>query len=345
MEIKNILVTGSDGYIGSVLVQKLVENKFNVTGLDTLYFRQCFLGPYKISYPLVNTDIRKIDALNLEQYDAVIHLAALSTDPISELNSTLTHRINFLSTINLAQKAKKAGVKRFIFSSSCTTYGVTDGSIVNETVKMTPMSAYAKSKFLSEQALAKLASRNFCVCLLRNSTVCGFSPKLRTDLVVNNLVSSAVTSNKILVMSDGYPWRALIDIRDLASIYLKFLDVDSKDVNAQLINIGFNENNFRVKDIVSEIKKISHGYEAVFLGNEIKYPLSYRVNFDKLKAILTHKREWPLEKSIKDLITRLNKEGFQKKDFDSGKFSRVNTMVNLIKNGSVNKQFFWKIQT
>ena len=191
--MKNILVTGDRGYIGSVLVEKLLKKGYKVTGIDSGYFEKCLVSKdHKLKYKKITKDIRKITQADLKGFDAVIHLSALSNDPIGKLNPNLTREINFESTIRVANLAKKAGIKRFIFSSSCSIYGISESGFVDEESKVNPLTEYAKSKIKTENELKKLADDRFFVGLLRNSTVYGFSPRFRNDLVVNNLVTTAL---------------------------------------------------------------------------------------------------------------------------------------------------------
>jgi len=190
--VKKILITGINGYIGTVLAEILQKKGYDVLGLDTNFFKNITLGKTKKTYREYKKDIRKIDGINLKDIDCIIHLAALSNDPMGELDKKLTYDINFLSTIRLAKKAKKEGVKRFIFSSSCSVYGKAGNKSVNEKSKLYPVSHYARSKIKAERELKKLSDENFCVCILRNATVHGYSPRFRNDLVVNNLVTCAM---------------------------------------------------------------------------------------------------------------------------------------------------------
>lgn len=210
MAIKRILVTGSNGYIGAVLTEKLSKKNISVSGIDTGFFNDCYLSKQLRNFPLIKKDIRLIKNSDLKRIDCIIHLAALSNDSLGELKRNLTKEINHNATIQLAKKAKKAGVKRFIFSSSCSVYGISKKT-VTEKSKTHPLTTYAKNKVLSEKELKKLADKNFCVVILRNATVYGYSPQFRDDLVVNNLLSSAIINNEIRVFSDGTPYRPLID--------------------------------------------------------------------------------------------------------------------------------------
>lgn len=343
MEIKHVLVTGDNGYIGSVLVQLLLDKGYLVTGLDTQYYKNK-LDPQKIvSYPQIKKDIRKVTIRDLKDFDAVIHLAALSNDPMGALNPKLTDTINHLASINLAKLSKKAGVKRFLFSSSCSIYGIAKNGIVDETSPVTPLTEYAKSKIKVEKQLQKMATKNFCVGLLRNSTVYGYSPKFRDDLVVNNLTVTGYVTKVIKVLSDGTPWRPLIDVRDLSNIFAEFLVADSKSINGEVINIGFKENNFQVKDLVEVVQKNLKDCKVEFTGEHGSDTRSYKVNFNKFsKKFPNVSQNWPIEKSVKDLIIHLKNANFTKKDLDNGTYTRLKILTKLKDNGKLTNSLYWK---
>lgn len=342
MEIKKVLVTGSDGYIGSVLCSELLRQKYEVYGLDTLFYKKDIFADNKEKNKLFRLDTRKTDTLDLKGFDAIIHLAALSNDPIGQLNAKLTEDINFKATIELAKKAKKQGVKRFLFSSSCSIYGIAKKPVVNEKSKVNPLTEYAKSKIRAEKKLKELANKNFCVGILRNSTVYGFSPKFRDDLVVNNLVACALATGEIRIMSDGSPWRPLIDVRDLSNIFIEFLKTDCKKINGKIFNIGFNENNFQVKDIVFLIKKSLPKCKVIFTGEHGKDSRSYKVNFNKFRKLFPKmKQKWPLKKSIVNLILELKKRHYNLNDFENHKYTRLVSLKKLITKKKINKNLFW----
>lgn len=343
---KKILVTGSEGYIGSVLTDELIKRNYQVTGLDTNFFKDTRLYASYRRYKLIKEDIRKIDDLDLTDYFAVIHLAALSNDITGDIQPVLTKDINFLSTIRLAKKAKKQGVMRFLFSSSCSIYGIAKNGIVNEKSPINPVTPYAKAKVEAEHELKKLADSRFCVGLLRNSTVYGYSDNFRNDLVVNNLVTSALAINKITIKSDGTPWRPLIDVWDLSNIFIEFLEADQCLINGKVFNIGFNENNLQIKNIAHLIKREQPNCEIVFTGEHGSDVRTYRVNFDKFhNAFPQIKQKWPLTKSIKNMLSKLKKKNFNSEDYFTGKYTRLAVLNRLLSNNSLNKSFYWNQKT
>lgn len=348
----NVLVTGDRGYIGSVLVSLLLQNGYQVTGLDTEFFSSmggsAFGGKTEVSfskdsYKKITKDIRNVDEKDLENVEAIIHLSALSNDPMGEIDPALTEEINYKASIRLAKIAKEAGIKRFLFSSSCSIYGIAKKGIVDESSDVNPLTAYAKSKIETEKELRKIADDRFCIGILRNSTVYGYSPKFRNDLVVNNLVTTALVFGEIRILSDGTPWRPLIDVRDLSRIFIEFLKVDSKKINGKIINIGFDENNLQVKDIVSIVRKYVPNCKVIYTGEHGKDTRSYKVNFDKFKLLFPQaKQKWPLEKSVADLIMQLKAINYSKEDFVSGKYTRMVVLKNLIDSKKVDSMLYFK---
>lgn len=341
--MQKVLVTGDKGYIGSVLVPLLLSKNYKVIGLDTNYFGR---GEKNISHPNYKSatlDIRQIGKEDLAGVDSIIHLSALSNDPMGEIDPRLTQKINFESSVRLAELAKKTSVKRFLFSSSCSIYGIAKGGIVDEESQVNPLTAYAKSKIDTERELIKLSDSNFFVGILRNSTVYGFSPRFRNDLVVNNFVTTALAFGEIRIMSDGTPWRPLIDVRDLSRIFIEFLKADSEKINGKIINVGFSENNFQVKDIVSVIQKYVPGCKVIYTGEHGKDARSYKVNFDRFEKLFPDvAQEWTLDKSVEDMVKNLKNIGFGKKEFEAGAFTRLTVLKNLISSNLVDPKLYWK---
>jgi len=339
-----VLVTGDRGYIGSVLVGKLIDQGFDVVGLDTGFFDDNIATRSVLpKYKQVNKDIREVKISDLSGIDAIIHLSALSNDPMGQINPKLTEEINYKSSVRLAKLAKQASVKKFIFSSSCSIYGIAASGVVDEESKVNPLTAYAKSKIKTETALKKLASDNFLIYLLRNSTVYGFSPRFRNDLVVNNLVTTALAFGEIRILSDGTPWRPLIDIRDLVDVFIEFLNTGNKALNGQVINIGFNENNFQVKDLVDVIREYLPSCKVVYTGEHGTDSRSYRVKFDLFKKHFPQvHQKWPLSRSVKDIIENLQKSKFRRKDFERGVYTRLAILRKLMSEGKIDKNLFWK---
>jgi nucleoside-diphosphate-sugar epimerase len=348
MEVKKpkskqrVLVTGDRGYIGCVVVKKLLEAGYDVTGLDSGFFDKSALQDQEIEYKKITKDIRDVVASDIEGVNSIIHLAALSNDPIGAINPDLTNEINHKSSVKLAKLAKKKGIAKFIFSSSCSVYGIAENGIVDENSMEKPLTAYAKSKIATEKELSKLADDSFFVGLLRNSTVYGFSPRFRNDLVVNNLVTTALAFGEIRIMSDGTPWRPLIDVRDLSDIFIAFLINNDKSISGKIINIGFDENNTQVKDITSLIEKFVPNCKIAYTGEHGKDSRSYKVNFSKFKSKFPFiKQKWSIDRSIKDLVDRLKTAKFAREDFDSEIYTRLAVLKKLLSSGQINKDLHW----
>lgn len=341
--MKKILVTGDKGYIGSALVPMLIKKGYTVTGLDTGFFTTQLDPSKSPDYTLITKDVRNVVEKDVEGMDAVIHLCALSNDPMGDIDPKLTEEINFKSSVKLAKLAKKAKVKRFLFSSSCSIYGIAKEDTVSEKSQVNPLTAYASSKIKTERVLQDLADPDFTVGLLRNSTVYGYSPKFRDDLVVNNFTVHAVANKKIQVLSDGSPWRPLIDVRDLSNIFIEFLQADKKKINGKIINIGFEDNNFQVKTVLATVKKNVPGCEVQYTGEHGADTRSYKVSFSLFASLFPHiKQEWNLNKSVKDLVKHLMSSHFNSADLNKHEYTRLAVLKKLILNGKLDNRLYWK---
>jgi nucleoside-diphosphate-sugar epimerase len=250
-----VLVTGHHGYIGSVLAPVLADAGHDVTGLDTFFYEGCDFVPELGSVTSVRADVRDLDVDDLVGFDAIVHLAALSNDPLGELNEELTLDINFRATVELARKAKEAGVGRFVFASSCSMYGAAAGDVrVTEEAPLRPLTAYAVSKVRSEEALAELADADFIPVFMRNATVYGVSPRLRFDVVLNNLSGWAYTTGRVRILSDGTPWRPIVHVRDVADASLAMLEAPADLVRGTAFNVGADSENYQVRDLASIVR-------------------------------------------------------------------------------------------
>jgi len=326
-----VLITGQNGYVGRVLTNLLLENKYDVLGCDINYFPAAFDNDlHEISN--VTSDIRDITEKDLKKVDVIMHLAGLSNDPLGELNSKLTHEINYLSTVRLAKISKQAGVQRFIFSSSCSTYGK-NLTFANENSDLDPLTEYAKSKVKSESEILALKNEEFCPTILRNATVYGNSPSLRLDLVVNNLTASAFVTGKVKLLSDGTAWRPQLHVEDMSSAFLTVMESSEELVRGEIFNVGNNDENFKVNQIAEEVKKIIPGSEIEFVNKSNKDSRSYKVDFTKINNTLGFKTKWNLEKGIKQLYDFFKKEKLIENDFHDKKFYRLKQLKWLIANG------------
>lgn len=333
----NIFVTGHKGYIGVHLVELLKKHGHTVTGCDLDLFEGCEWEAHPGPDRELICDVRSLTMRDLEGHDCVMHLAAISNDPMGDLNPGITYSINRDGSIRLAEIAKSAGVNRFLFSSSCSIYGKGKKLDLDETDPVNPVTAYASSKIDSELAIALLADKSFCPVFLRNSTAYGHSPMLRIDLVVNNLLACAVARGDIRIMSDGTPWRPLIHCRDIARAFIAFLDVPRDAVCGQSVNIGANCENYQVRDVGDRVRQLLPQASIIYTGEVGEDPRNYRVNFDLLYRLLPDfKLEYDLSSGMEELHRKLRDHSFTLTDFESDKFVRFRTLkkrLDRIKEG------------
>ncbi|TAH31123.1 MAG: SDR family oxidoreductase [Cytophagales bacterium] len=331
-----ILVTGYQGYIGTHLVDLLKNENHQVTGVDIGLFDGCEWENYTKPDVVLIKDIRKLDVFDLIGFDCVMHLAAISNDPMGDLNENITYSINREGSIRLAELSKKAGVKKFLFSSSCSIYGKSDKLNMVETDPTVPITAYAISKIACEIEISKMADENFCPVFLRNATAYGHSPNLRIDLVVNNLLACAVARGDIRIMSDGSPWRPLVHCKDIARAFVAFLNAPVSDIFNKIVNIGGNSENYQVKDVGNFVQKLVPNAKIVYTGEAGADSRDYKVNFDLLAQILPNfKLEYTLEAGMKELFNAYKQHSFSVTDFESEQFVRLKTLkkrMNLIEN-------------
>ncbi len=338
-----ILVTGHLGYIGTVMVPLLLAEGHEIVGLDSDLFRECIFGDFTPDVPHVNKDIRDVESSDLRGFDAVIHLAALSNDPLGDLNPKITYEINYESSIRLAEKAKKAGVKKFIFSSSCSIYGTSEGRVVNENSNLNPLTVYAKSKVMAEKEISKITDSSFSPTFLRSATAYGVSPKLRSDLVVNNLVGWAYLTGKILLKSDGEAWRPLVHIEDISKAFISVLHAETSKVNNQIFNVGKTEENYRVIDIAKTVNQIVPNSTVEFAEGAEPDKRSYRVDFSKIKTRLpTFKPTWTIKKGVEELYKAFIEYGMKMESLEGPMFKRVKHLQQLMEKGQVNSTLKWK---
>ncbi len=341
----NILVTGNNGYIGSVLTPMLIEKGYNVIGLDTDFYQGIEKDKLEGKIKQIIKDVRNISIEDLKNVDSIIHLAALSNDPLGEFNPKLTYDINLDATIKLAKLAKQAGIKRFVYVSSQSMYGISkiDNELDEDNSKKNPITAYAKTKWDAECELKKLGSDDFTVVCFRPSTVFGASPKLRCDIVFNNLVACAYTTGKIEIKSDGTPWRPVVHIRDVCSAFIAGLEAPKELVSNQSFNIGIENGNYTVRNLAEAAQKVVEGCSLVFTGEHGHDSRTYKVSFEKILSVLKdyYKPEWDLIRGGKELVEFFKRINFTEEMFRGRLCNRLPQLKYLIESNRVDNNFFW----
>lgn len=325
-------MTGSQGYVGSVLCDILSEQRHDIIGFDTKLYPLTSPKHHDTRIHHIKKDIRDITPQDIKGYDAIMHLAALSNDPLGELNPRLTDVINHLATMHLARVSVEAGVRRFIYSSSCSTYGA-QSDIVDEDSALEPLTAYARSKVDSERGLVDMSSPRFCPVILRNATAFGFSPYLRLDIVVNNLVAHALATGNVEMHSDGTAWRPLVHVQDMARAFIVCASATEPDVQGQIFNVGSNENNFQVRHIAEHVARMVPDSKITYSKGVRKDSRSYQVKFDKIANVTGYTTEWALERGINDIIDGLHDIEFSGNDIDDSRFYRVPYLKRLLEKG------------
>jgi len=342
--MEKILITGNLGYIGTIMTQELINEGYTITGLDTNYYHDKKLIPVgeSIHIQQLNKDIRDAKIDDLKNIDAVIHLAALSNDPLGKINPKLTNEINFKASLRFAEIAKKANVSRFLFSSSCSIYGQTKKQKLNEDASMNHLSAYAHSKVNLESALNKLADDDFSPIYLRNGTVYGVSNNMRFDLVINNLMGWAFTTKEIKILSDGRAWRPIVHVKDVSNAFIAALKAPKDIIHNEAFNVGMNSENYQVKDMAEIIHDQMKDCEVKIMGENNPDQRDYNVNFDKINTLLRDfKPRWSLKKGVKELYDVFNEVNLSFKDFQDKNFTRLNQLKYLIEENLINKDLEW----
>ncbi len=338
-----VLVTGHNGYIGSVLVQMFLAEGHEVVGLDTDLFADCIFGNKHVAeVPSMNVDIRDTAAIELEGFDAVIHLAGLSNDPLGDLDATLTYEINHAASVRLAEKAKASGVPRFIFSSSCSNYGAAGDDFLTEESALNPVTAYGISKVWVERDLKPLADKNFHPTFLRNSTVYGISPRLRVDLVLNNLMASAVTSGRILMKSDGTPWRPIVHVEDVSRAFLAVLHAPSDVVHNQAFNVGLTQENYRISELGDIVKETLPGCEIEYAEGAGPDKRCYRVDCSKIHRVLPgFKPQWDARAGAVEIYEAYKEANITEAILTDARFVRMNQLRQLMDSSRVSDELRW----
>src|SRR5262245_49371883 len=322
-----VFVTGHQGFIGTHLVDLLKQEGHTVIGCDLNLFEGCEWDPMTRPDRALVKDVRKVEPADLDGCDCVMHLAAISNDPMGDLNAQITFDVNRDASIRLAKIAKQAGVPRYLFAGSCSVYGKGEKLDLDEKDPLNPLTAYAKSKIETEAAVAPLADDFFTPIFLRNATAYGYSPMLRIDLVVNNLLGSAMAYGEIRIQSDGSPWRPLIHCRDIARAFVALARAPKATVHNQAINIGANSENYQVRDVGNQVQRLIPSARITYTGEVGADPRNYRVNFDLLYRLLPDFRlQYNLASGMEGLHRKMVEHGFGKKDFEGDQFVRLRTL-------------------
>lgn len=331
-----VLLTGHQGYLGSVMAPMLAEAGHEVIGLDSGLFADCVLGPVPDDPPGHTVDLRDVTAAELAGMDAVVHLAALSNDPLGSLAPELTYDINHHASAHLARLAREAGVRRFLYASTCSVYGASGGGdLVGEDAPLRPVTPYAESKVRVEDDLAKLADDDFTPVFLRNATAFGFSPRPRADIVLNNLVGHALLTGEVRVLSDGTPWRPLVHAQDIASAFVLALAAPREAVHARAFNVGTERNNVTVAEIAAEVVEAVPGSKLVITGEAGADPRSYRVDFSRIRAALPgYQAHWTVKEGAVELVEAYRRFGLTEQDFQH-RFTRLARLSARCAEGSV----------
>jgi nucleoside-diphosphate-sugar epimerase len=332
-----VLVTGYHGYIGSITVPVLRAAGHDVTGLDTHLYAGADLYDGEAAPPTMELDVRDVESRHLEGFDAIVHLAALSNDPLGDFDPELTMAINFEATMRVARAACEAGVRRFVFASSCSMYGAADGGeAVAESAPLKPLTAYAESKVRAEEALAALAGADFEPVFMRNATAYGASPRLRLDIVLNNLVGWAVTTGAVRILSDGTPWRPIVHVEDIAHATVAMLEAPADVVCGAAFNVGRDDENYQVRELAEIVQREVGDCTVEFGGSRDPDPRSYRVDFGKLTRTFPELRlAWTAERGAKQLGDAYRAAGMTFADFEGPRFTRLKRLRERIESGDL----------
>ena len=341
-----VLVTGSHGYIGSVLAPELAQAGHDVVGLDTCFYEGCDFGNDLATIRTTRRDVRDVTSADLEGFDAVVHLAALSNDPIGDLNERWTYDINLDGTLQVARAAKDAGVRRFVFASSCSMYGASGtDDLLDESAPLRPLTAYAESKVRAEEGLAALGDGDFVVVSMRNATVYGASPRLRLDIVLNNLAGWAHTTGRIRLLSDGRSWRPLIHVRDLSRVALVMLEAPDELVGGQAFNVGSEVQNYLVRDLAAVLADVT-GCDIELAAEASPDPRSYRVDFSKLSRTFPAFRfDWDSRLGSEELVGAYRSVPLTAELFEGRRFVRLRQLRHLLDTGALDDGLRWAAGT
>lgn len=337
-----VLLTGHRGYIGSVMVPMLQEQGHDVVGLDTDWFQRCTFTGTIPEVESINKDTRDIEESDIEGFDAIIHLAGLSNDPMGDFRPMITEEINDAASVRLAEMAKKVGVQRFLFASSCSNYGASGDNFLTEEADFNPVTAYGRSKVQVELAVNKLADDNFCPTYLRASTAFGVSPRIRFDLVINNLTAWAVTTGRVFLKSDGTPWRPLVHVEDICRAYIAVLNAPIDLIHNEAFNVGLTTENYQMSELADIVKDVVPGCRVDYADDAGPDTRCYRVDCNKIARVLHgFKPQWTVRRGVEELYLQYKETGLTLEEFEGEKFMRIAHLQWLIKTGLLDEDYRW----
>jgi nucleoside-diphosphate-sugar epimerase len=340
-----VLVTGHKGYIGTAMVPLLLRAGYDVVGLDSDLYRYSTYGGSVPAISEVIKDIRDVERGDLAGIGAIIHLAGLSNDVLGDLDQRLTYEINHAASVRLAEMAKELGVGRFIFASSCSNYGAAGDAVQDESAPLKPVTAYAISKVMVERDVAALADGSFSPVFMRNATAYGVSPRIRFDIVLNNLTAWAYTTGQILLKSDGTPWRPLVHIEDIALAAIAMLEAPRETVHNQAFNVGSTTENYQMRELAEIVKETVPQCAIAFAEGAEPDKRNYRVDFAKYaKGFPNHKLRWTVRQGAKQIYDSYRTHGLKKDEYEGPRYKRIAQIKHLLSTGQLDSTLRWRVQ-